>query len=476
LNDRQKTVIKYFSNKDELNNMSGMKPDISIDSATLQRLSRSVVVACPDARPPAYELVHGLARHELLLNFATSYYHKPGLIDSLLPRLGNRGKSLHRQLQRRSIDGIDDGLVHRRIGYDLAIRLENRLATLGPSLRAKLVRLRTRQFDRQLAGIMPKLARQGARAVVFFSDVGSELAMAEARKAGLYVILSMVTGHMDEEIEILERERQRVPDFFPAYLGDGSLDMAELGWLHERRRRDLAQADLVLVPSRHIASLVRDRSGVPPSRLRVIPYAADPARFQPRSGEGKVHPKICRFLFAGGITQRKGLSDLLAAWNIVKRPGWTLSLAGEAPESARRLIPADDTSLKLLGRISYGDMPKVMADHDVFVFPSLFEGSAVVCYEALAAGLAVITTPQAGSVVNDGEEGLLVPAAEPRKLARAMKSLGEEQELRRDMGESARLRALDFTWDEYRRRTIEAIGEALYMPFRLNVGKKEGPA
>ncbi len=463
-----------INNRDDSTSMSGMKPEISIDPSTIQRLLKSVVVACPDARPPAYELVRGLARHELLLHFATSYYHKPGIIDSLLPRLGSRGKSLHRQLQRRIIAGIDDRLVNRQIGYDLAIRLENRLATLRPSLRPKLARLRTRQFDRQLASTIPKLAKQGARAVVFFSDVGSEHAMAEARKAGLYVILSMVTGHMDEEIEILNREQQRVPDFFQAYLGDGSLDMAELGWLHDRRRRDLAQADLVLVPSEHIATQVRDRSGVPPSRVRVIPYAADPTRFQPRSGDGKVHPKICRFLFAGGITQRKGISDLLAAWKQVRKPGWTLSMAGDAPESVRKLVPADDTSLKLLGRISYADMPKVMAEHDVFVFPSLFEGSAVVCYEAMAAGLAVITTPQAGSVVNDGEEGLIIPAADPRKLARAMRTLGEDQELRRDMGESARLRALDFTWDEYRRQTIRAIGEAIFMPFRVSPGKKEG--
>jgi glycosyltransferase involved in cell wall biosynthesis len=449
-----------------------MKPDLLIDSTTAERLAGAVVVACPDARPPAYELVRGLANHGLLLHFATSYYHKPGLIDTLLPKFGRRGQSVHRQLNRRKIDGMDESLVRRNIGYDIAIRLENRLAKIQPKLRSRLVRLRTRQFDRQLAAAMPGLAKRGARAIVFFSDVGSEHAMAAARKAGIYVILSMVTGHMDEEMEILERERQRVPAFFPAYLGDGSLDLAELAWLHERRRSDLAQADLVLVPSRHIAGQVQKRSAVPPSRIRVIPYAADPERFAPRPADDKRHHKICRFLFAGGITQRKGLSDLLEAWKLVRRPGWTLSLAGDASESVRKLIPADDTSLKLLGKITYADMPKVMAEHDIFVFPSLFEGSAVVCYEAMAAGLAVITTPQAGSVVNDGEEGLIVPAAAPQKLARAMKTLGDDQELRRDMGESARLRALDFTWDEYRRRTISAISESLFMPFRVNPERK----
>ena len=53
-----------------------------------------------------------------------------------------------------------------------------------------------------------------------------------------------------------------------------------------------------------------------------------------------------------------------------------------------------------------------MASADVFVFPSLFEGSAVVTYEALAAGLPSVVTPSAGSVVRDGVEGFIVPRGE----------------------------------------------------------------
>ena len=62
----------------------------------------------------------------------------------------------------------------------------------------------------------------------------------------------------------------------------------------------------------------------------------------------------------------------------------------------------------LLGRVGHDDVPARMAAADVFVFPSLFEGSAVVTYEALASGLPSIVTPRAGSVVRDGIEGFLV--------------------------------------------------------------------
>lgn len=451
---------------DEQITMTGTKPQTPRKQIQPPRLTPAVVVACPDARPPAYELVKGLASAGELNAFITGYYHKPAPWHDCVAKIGNKGGSLVGQLQRRRIDGVMPEKVSPSAAYDFSIRLENKVAAKLPVLRSRLARRRTEQFDRIVASRLPRFVAGGANVALFFSDVGSGLAMAEARKQGLKVVLSMVTGHMDEETEILAREKTRVPEFFPVYLGDGSLDMDELAWLHNRRRRDLAQADLVLVPSKHIARQVVERSGVPENRVRVIPYAADPDRFRPVEKPENQNATECRFLFAGGITQRKGLSDLLAAWRQARRPGWSLSLVGEAPRSALGLIPADDPSLRVLGRVAYGEMPALMASHDIFVFPSLFEGSAVVCYEALAAGLPVITTPQAGSVVRDSQEGLIVPAASPKPLSAAMVRLGTDVSLRSQIAVNARLRALDHTWDHYRRRVLAACAEALEMPAR----------
>ncbi len=79
-----------------------------------------------------------------------------------------------------------------------------------------------------------------------------------------------------------------------------------------------------------------------------------------------------------------------------------------------------------------------MAAADVFVFPSLFEGSAVVTYEALACGLPSIVTAEAGSVVRHGLEGLVVPARDVEALAEAMERLGCDPGLREDFAASAR--------------------------------------
>ncbi len=111
----------------------------------------------------------------------------------------------------------------------------------------------------------------------------------------------------------------------------------------------------------------------------------------------------------GGITQRKGIKYLLEAWRLVRRPGWRLQLLGALPADAGPLRPLSD-EVEWLGRLPHAEVPARMASADVFVFPSLFEGSAVVTYEAMACGLPCIVTAEAGSVVRHGRDGLIVPA------------------------------------------------------------------
>ena len=60
---------------------------------------------------------------------------------------------------------------------------------------------------------------------------------------------------------------------------------------------------------------------------------------------------------------------------------------------------------------------------DIFVLPSIEEGSALVTYEAMACGLPVVTTPNAGSVVRDGVEGFIVSIRDPDALAERIESV-----------------------------------------------------
>ena len=421
-----------------------------------RNLEDRVLVACPDARSPAYQAVVGLARAQLLRAFVTSaYYRRDGRLAELARRFApSQFARLEPVLLRRHHPEIPPESIRALPSFDLALRLEARLGEKHGRLKGALARWRTERFDRRLAQIVDR-ARPGA--VLLFSDVGSAATLPLCRRHRIPAIVSMVHGDVRDEQQVLDLEETAAPDFMKIYLGGAQLDRAQLAWLHERRLRDLALADRILVPSDHIAhSLVRH--GTAAAKLRVIPYAADCRRFQPAAG--KRHLPGCTFLFAGGISQRKGIKYLLEAWRLIRRPGWRLQLLGPLPSDLGPLEPYMEL-VEPLGRVSHAEMPARMAAADVFVFPSLFEGSAVVTYEALACGLPTVVTPDAGSVVRDGVEGFVVPPRDVENLAARLEQLGKNPDLRSRMAGAARARALAHDWPRYHDALTSAVEDLI---------------
>jgi starch synthase len=119
-----------------------------------------------------------------------------------------------------------------------------------------------------------------------------------------------------------------------------------------------------------------------------------------------------------------------------------------------------------LGRVAHSEVPARMAAADVFVFPSLFEGSAVVTYEALACGLPCLVTPNAGSVVRTEVEGLVVPAGDVDRLAQGMEQLGNDPALRARMAQAARRRAEEFDWPRYHAALHDEVCDLAYRRLR----------
>ena len=421
-------------------------------------LSPQTIVGCPDARPPAYQAVVGLAREGMLRRFLTSFYYggDEGVLQLARVIAPQRVQGWEPLLKRRHHPEIPRELVRSHPVVDMAMAAENRLGARSPSARHRVARWRAVHFDHCLANAVKRYA---PGALLVFSDVGSEIALPLCRSLGVPTVLSMVHGEVREEQALLADEARLAPDYFPLYLGDAPIDREEMAWLHERRLRDIALADLILVPSQHIANKLRE-NGTPADRIRIIPYAADVERFAPDPAK-TFSADSCTFLFAGGICQRKGIKYLLEAWRKVKakHAGWRLQLLGPLPQ---RLGPLAEhlEHVEPLGRVSHSRMPDKMSAADVFVFPSLFEGSAVVTYEALACGLPAIVTPNAGSVARDGVEGRIVTARDVDGLVAAMEELGANPKLRQEMAVNARRRALEFDWPKYHRAVNGAIREA----------------
>lgn len=205
--------------------------------------------------------------------------------------------------------------------------------------------------------------------------------------------------------------------------------------------------DIFLVPSKFVQEGLAE-FGIGEDRCRLVPYAVDDTWF-----EIKRNPVVGRILFVGTAEIRKGIHILAQAAQKLAPLGYEFRVAGGVSDTIRNHPTMQH--LNFLGRVPRADIQKEYARADIFVLPSLAEGSAEVTYEALASALPVITTKAAGSVVRHSVDGFIVPESSPTELAQAIESIVEDRTLRHEMSCSARQRAKDYTWKKYEERLLE---------------------
>jgi glycosyltransferase involved in cell wall biosynthesis len=162
-------------------------------------------------------------------------------------------------------------------------------------------------------------------------------------------------------------------------------------------------------------------------------------------------------LFAGTANLGKGIHYLAMAVERLIGSGYRYQFRVAGNVTRRVARQPLCRNLQLLGRVPRDRIHEEFAAADVFVLPSLAEGSAGVTYEALASGVPVVTTRAAGSVVRDGIDGRIVPERDPEALADAIAEIVEDREERARMSVAARERARDYTWDRYGERLVAAL-------------------
>ncbi len=223
----------------------------------------------------------------------------------------------------------------------------------------------------------------------------------------------------------------------------------------ERFIEEYELADLVVVLSEKAAETFRVRN-FPEQKLFYLPRGVDVNRFQPGQ-----RPAKFRAIFSGALIERKGIHHLLEAWHRLNLKDAELWLVGAVHEEAKsHLKKFWRDNIKTVGFVR--DPENYLNQGTVYVFPSQWEGSAKVVYEAAACGLPEITTREAGDVVRDGVEGIIVQPGDINAIAGALQHLYQHREIVERMGAAARKRVVEnFTWDHYRTRLLGAYEAAM---------------
>lgn len=236
-----------------------------------------------------------------------------------------------------------------------------------------------------------------------------------------------------------------------------------LGWV-ERLLARVDGAVIAVSPNEraHLAGL-----GIPEARLYMVPNCVRevelPTREEARAGLG-LPPTSTVVGFVGRLTPQKGPEIMLEAFATVARehPDVVLAMVGDGsmrPEleaRARRLALRD--AVRWLGE-RHGQ--RSMPAFDMLVLPSRYEGLPYVLLEGLVAGLPIVTTEtaNAGLVVEQGVNGLVVPGEDPGSVARAILRLLRNEEERTRFGRASRTRAARFSPDRMVEDTLRVYRE-----------------
>jgi glycosyltransferase involved in cell wall biosynthesis len=224
---------------------------------------------------------------------------------------------------------------------------------------------------------------------------------------------------------------------------------------------DLGSADHILAASEFVVQSLLD-AGIERRKISMTPFGVDSQRFVP----GVKRDKTFRAIFVGTVCLRKGIQYLLQSWDELHLKQAELVVLGPVTRDAMPIVA------RYRGRTDIhfsGFVPDPIAAYQqasVFIFPSIEEGSALVTYEAMACGLPVIVTTNAGAVARDGLDGYVIPIRAVRELKDRLGFLYENESARQAMGESARKRAEEYTWERY--------GEGVARTYRELLGAHGG--
>lgn len=391
-------------------------------------------------------VLDAIDRHALLAQFVTAL----GWSNSS-PLLQAVPEKLRAQLQRRGYD-----LPHfkikthppREIVRLLAERLQHRWLLCHETGFASIDRV-WRCVDEFASKYLEREhQRLKVRAVYAYEDCAVRL-FETAQQLGLRRVYDLPIAYWETARQLLQKEAARYPEWEPT-LG-GTRDSAEK---LARKTRELELAQLVVCPSNFVLDSLPEKTRLEKQCI-VAPFGSPYITYESRGTYGKP----LRLLFAGALSQRKGLADLFAAMKLVASKEIELVVMGS-------LLMPMGFYRKEFAHFTYEPtrehpaVLRLMRSCDVLVLPSIVEGRALVQQEAMACGLPLIVTRNAGGedLIIEGETGFLVPAGSPAAIAEKIEWFGQNAARLPAMSLAARAKAAELTWPDYGEKILHAIG------------------
>jgi len=244
-----------------------------------------------------------------------------------------------------------------------------------------------------------------------------------AARLGIPTVLERPNTHTRYAYETVERESKRLGVLLPP-----DNEYTNKADVLRKEEEEYQLADYLLCPSDFVLQTFRDQ-GFPNGKLMRHQYGYDEKAYYPDSTAVETKRGLT-MLFAGDCAVRKGLHFALEAW--LKSPAHhdgTFMIAGNfLPAYAERLSAMlSHPSVQVLG--FRNDIPELMRKSDVFVLPSIEEGSALVTSEARGSGCVLLVSEATGAICKHMQNALVHRVGDVETLSRQITMLREDRGL-----------------------------------------------
>lgn len=357
---------------------------------------------------------------------------------------------LQNYFSRRRYEGLNTELVQSNPWPEIMQRALRPLTLGRASFANQLIHWRCRLFDQHVSHALERIKFD-----LFIGLSGSALSSIKKTKAqGKISMIDQHDIHYSLAEKLLREERELHPEF-----ASSIPYWPPLRSYLDCVKQELDLADFILAPSSFSLQSHLD-AGIPPNKLILMPHGMSSPRgnIRPSKREGGKF----RILFVGTLTQRKGIKYLLEAVKQLRLSQIELILIGDRMVNDRALAPYRDY-FQYIGYVPYSKLKDYFDNAHLLILPSIFDAFGLVALDAMAAGLPVIVSEHtaAGSdIVRDGVDGFVVPIRDVEAIKKGILNLYENENLRRQMGQSASERSKEFSWNVYAERlknTIERV-------------------
>ena len=397
-----------------------------------------VIISHPTGNMNTRAAAVGLRKRNLLYKFYTciACFEK-----NLLYRLSSI--SFFKEFRRRVFDSTLETVTMtypwRELGRQFSIKFKLKKLTkheIGPFSIDKIYET----LDKHVASKIQKCHKDIA-AIYAYEDCAL-YTFREAKKQKKLCVYDLPIGHWRSMRELLSIEKERNPEW----------GMTSGGFNDSEEKLNRKDEELLLADKIYVASTFTKKTlELFPQKLNdieVIPYGFPPVNkyrvYIPFDGR-----KI-RVLFVGGLSQRKGISYLFESVKGLESK-IDLTVVGSGNIESCHILKQELEKVNYIPSLPHEEVLKLMSEHDLLIFPSLFEGFGLVITEAMSQGTPVITTDRTcgPDIITNEKDGWIVKAGSSRPIKALLEQFIDNPSILHKVGRNALQTASLRPWSSY---------------------------